>query len=96
MRLQAGAELTLSSFDYDVSAQAAVSVTTEEEASALVSGRLLAEISRSLPARPAQITSAGGKASRSFGSATFTLLTMPDEAYPALPEMPPAAASACT
>ena len=93
MRLQAGAELTLSSFDYDVSAQAAVSVTTEEEGSALVSGRLLAEISRSLPARPVQITSEGGKAVLSCGSATFTLLTMPEEEYPALPEMPQAAGS---
>jgi DNA polymerase III subunit beta len=93
MRLQAGAELTLSSFDYDVSAQATVPVTTEEEGSALVSGRLLAEISRNLPARPVQITSEGGKAVLSCGSATFTLLTMPEEEYPALPEMPQAAGS---
>jgi len=93
MRMQAGAELTLSSFDYDVSAQATVPVTTEEEGSALVSGRLLAEISRSLPARPVQITSEGGKAVLSCGSATFTLLTMPEEEYPALPEMPQAAGS---
>ena len=27
------------------------------------------------------------------GSATFTLLTMPEDEYPALPEMPPAAGS---
>ena len=93
MRLHAGAELTLSSFDYDVSAQATVPVTTEEEGSALVSGRLLAEISRSLPARPVQIRSEGGKAVLSCGSATFTLLTMPEEEYPALPEMPQAAGS---
>ena len=93
MRLHAGAELTLSSFDYDVSAQATVPVTTEEEGSALVSGRLLAEISRSLPARPVQITSEGGKAVLSCGNATFTLLTMPEEEYPALPEMPQAAGS---
>jgi DNA polymerase III subunit beta len=93
MRLYAGTDLTLSSFDYDVSAQATVPVTTEEEGSALVSGRLLAEISRSLPARPVQIASEGGKAVLSCGSATFTLLTMPEEEYPALPEMPPAAGS---
>ena len=93
MRLYAGTDLTLSSFDYDVSAQATVAVTTEEEGSALVSGRLLAEISRSLPARPVQIASEGGKAVLSCGSATFTLLTMPEEEYPALPEMPPAAGS---
>jgi DNA polymerase-3 subunit beta len=91
MRLQAGDDLTLSSFDYDVSAQATVPVITEDEGSALVSGRLLAEISRSLPGRPVQIASEGGKAVLTCGSATFTLLTMPEEEYPALPEMPPAA-----
>jgi len=91
MRLLAGSDLTLSSFDYDVSAQATVPVVTEEEGSAIVSGRLLAEISRSMPSRPVQITSEGGKAILSCGSATFTLLTMPEDEYPALPEMPPAA-----
>ena len=93
MRLHAGDELTLSSFDYDVSAQATAVVTTEEEGSALVSGRLLAEISRSLPAKPVQIASEGGKAVLTCGSATFTLLTMPEDEYPALPEMPPSAGS---
>ena len=93
MRLHAETDLTLSSFDYDVSAQASIPVMIEEEGSALVSGRLLAEISRSLPARPVQIVSEGGKAVLSCGSATFTLLTMPEEEYPALPEMPQAAGS---
>jgi DNA polymerase III subunit beta len=93
MRLQASAELTLSSFDYDVSAQATVPVMAEEEGSTLVSGRLLAEICRSLPAKPVEITAEGGKAVLTCGSATFTLLTMPEEEYPALPEMPEAAGS---
>jgi DNA polymerase-3 subunit beta len=93
MRLHAGAELTLSSFDYDVSAEARIAVTAEEEGSALVSGRLLAEISRSLPSRPVQISSDGARAVLTCGSSTFTLLTMPEDEYPALPEMPPAAGS---
>ena len=91
IRLQAGEDLVLSSFDYDVSAQATVAVSTEEAGTALVSGRLLSEISRSLPAKPVHITAEGGKAVLTCGSATFTLLTMPEEEYPALPEMPPAA-----
>ena len=91
IRLHAAAELTLSSFDYDVSAQATVPVAAAEEGSALVSGRLLAEISRSLPARPVQISADGGRAVLTCGSATFTLLTMPEDEYPALPEMPPPA-----
>jgi DNA polymerase-3 subunit beta len=93
IRLQADENLVLSSFDYDVSAQATVPVTAEEPGSALVSGRLLAEISRSLPAKPVHITSEDGRAVLTCGSATFTLLTMPEEDYPALPEMPPAAGS---
>jgi DNA polymerase III subunit beta len=91
IRIQAGEELVLSSFDYDVSAQATVPVTTEEAGTALVSGRLLAEISRSLPAKPVHITAEDGRAVLNCGSATFTLLTMPEDEYPALPEMPPAA-----
>jgi DNA polymerase III subunit beta len=93
MRLQADTELTLSSFDYDVSAQARIPVSTEEAGTALVSGRLLAEITRSLPARPVQISVDGARAVLTCGSATFTLLTMPAEDYPTLPEMPPAAGS---
>jgi DNA polymerase III subunit beta len=91
IRLQAADHLVLSSFDYDVSAQATVPVTTEQPGSALVSGRLLAEISRSLPAKPVHMTAEAGRAILTCGSATFTLLTMPEEEYPALPEMPPAA-----
>jgi DNA polymerase III subunit beta len=91
IRMQAGEELVLSSFDYDVSAQASVPVSTEEAGSALVSGRLLAEISRSLPAKPVHISAEDGRAVLTCGSATFTLLTMPEDEYPALPEMPPAA-----
>ena len=93
IRLQAAADLTLSSFDYDVSAQARVPVEAEEEGEALVSGRLLAEITRSLPARPVEITTDGSRATLTCGSATFTLLTMPTEDYPSLPEMPPPAGS---
>jgi len=92
MRLHATAdELTLSSFDYDVSAQAKLPVTTQTPGSALVSGRLLAEISRNLPGRPVQISSDGGRAVLTCGSATFNLLTMPEDEYPSLPQMPPAA-----
>jgi DNA polymerase III subunit beta len=89
MRLNASAdELTLSSFDYDVSAQATIPVSSQVPGSALVSGRLLAEISRSLPGHPVNISSDGGRAVLSCGSATFSLLTMPEDEYPALPTMP--------
>jgi DNA polymerase-3 subunit beta len=89
MRLQAGAELTLSTFDYEVSAQAAVPVITDEEGVVLVSGRLLAEIVRSLPAKPVHLVTDGSRATLKCGSATFTLVLLPEEEYPTLPDMPP-------
>jgi len=89
MRLHAGAELTLSTFDYEVSAQATVPVITDEEGAVLVSGRLLAEIVRSLPAKPVELTTDGSRVTLKCGSATFTLVLLPEEEYPTLPEMPP-------
>jgi DNA polymerase-3 subunit beta len=54
----------------------------------LVSGRLLADIARSLPNRPVDVESDGSKVAVTCGSARFTLLTMPVEDYPRLPELP--------
>ena len=89
MRLHAGTDLTLSTFDYEVSAQATVPVITDEEGAVLVSGRLLAEIVRSLPAKPVDLVTDGTRATLKCGSATFTLVLLPEEEYPTLPEMPP-------
>ena len=54
----------------------------------LVSGRLLADIARSLPARPVDIASDGSKVVITCGSARFTLQTLPVEEYPELPALP--------
>ena len=66
-------------------------VITDEEGAVLVSGRLLAEIVRSLPAQPVDLGTDGTRATLKCGSATFTLVLLPDEEYPTLPEMPPQA-----
>src|ERR1700751_1103115 len=89
MRLQAGSELTLSPFDYEASAQSTIPVQADEPGSVLVSGRLLAEIVRSLPAKPVDLTTDGTRATLRCGSATFTLVLLPEQEYPTLPEMPP-------
>jgi DNA polymerase-3 subunit beta len=91
MLIEAGDTLKLSSFDYEVSAQMTMDIDADEPGTALVSGRLLAEISRSLPAQPVEITTDGAKVTLKCGTAKFTLLTMPVEDYPSLPAMPPAA-----
>ena len=91
MHLAAAQQLTLSTFDYEVSAQASLPVITDEEGNVLVSGRLLAEIVRSLPARPVEISTEGTRTTLKCGSAVFTLMTLPDDEYPTLPGMPPEA-----
>ncbi|WP_017588069.1 DNA polymerase III subunit beta [Nocardiopsis ganjiahuensis] len=80
--------LRLSGFDYEVSAQVSVDVEIEEAGQTLVSGRLLAEITRNLPPQPVEISTDGPKVVVTCGSAKFTLNTMPVEDYPSLPEMP--------
>lgn len=88
MRLQAGDELTLSTFDYEVSAQAKIPVTADEPGTVLVSGKLLAEIVRSLPNKPVDFTTDGNRTTVKCGSATFTMMLLPAEEYPTLPDMP--------
>lgn len=78
----------LSSFDYEVSARSEIAADVSEAGTVLVSGRLLAEISRALPAKPVDMVLDGTKVSVTCGASRFTLLTMPVEDYPALPAMP--------
>ncbi len=85
------AGLTLSCFDYEVSARARIEADVQEPGTVLVPGRLLAEITRSLPARPAEFSSDGDVVSLVCGSAEFSLVSLPIADYPALPEPPPAA-----
>ncbi|CAL9499899.1 DNA polymerase III subunit beta [Streptomyces albus] len=82
--------LSLSGFDYEVSARVSVDAEVEEEGTVLVSGRLLADICRALPNRPVEISTDGVRATVVCGSSRFTLHTLPVEEYPALPEMPSA------
>lgn len=83
--------LVLSTFDYETSARATLSADVTAEGRALVSGRLLADICRSLPDKPVQMELDGARVSLTCGAARFTLQTMPVEDYPALPVMPTAA-----
>ncbi len=78
----------LSSFDYEVSARSEIAADVSEKGTVLVSGRLLAEISRALPAKPVDVALDGTKVTVTCGASRFTLLTMPVEDYPALPAMP--------
>ena len=82
--------LQLSTFDYETSARATLNADVSVEGRALVSGRLLADICRSLPNKPVDFAIDGPKVTLTCGSARFSLQTMPVEDYPALPDMPAA------
>jgi DNA polymerase-3 subunit beta len=86
--LDAADGLTLSCFDYEVSARVRVEAKVVEPGTALVPGRLLAEITRSLPSVPAEFADDPDGVSLTCGSAAFTLVTLPVEEYPDLPGLP--------
>ncbi len=88
-----GDQLALSGFDYETSARVSLRADVEDEGSALVSGRLLADICRSLPDRPVDVELDNAKVSLVCGSSRFSLQTVPVEDYPSLPELPAIAGS---
>ena len=81
------AGLTLSSFDYEVSAQTSITAEVEEAGKILVSGRLLADIASRLPNAPVQFSTEDNRIKVTCGSAHFTLLSMPVAEYPTLPQV---------
>jgi len=85
---QPGDSLTVSGFDYEVSATVNVPATIAASGRSLVSGRLLADITRSLPNKPVEISVDGSRLTITCGSAKFSLPTMPVDDYPQLPAMP--------
>jgi DNA polymerase-3 subunit beta len=88
LEARADGVLELSGFDYEVSARVEVPADVAEDGRALVSGRLLADICRSLPDKPVELSQDGAKIVLTCGASRFTLMTMPVEEYPARPEMP--------
>ena len=84
-------QLTLSCFDYELSATVRVEADIAKPGTALVPGRLLAEITRSLPGQPAEFAADGDVVSLTCGSAEFTLVSLPLADYPELPPTPPLA-----
>ena len=77
--------LSLSSFDYEVSARVRIDAQVEEPGRVLVSGKLLADIANRLPSVPVEVSTHENRVLVSAGSAKFTLLSMPVAEYPSLP-----------
>nr|NLD40293.1 DNA polymerase III subunit beta [Actinomycetales bacterium] len=93
--LEAGEDgtLTLSSFDYDVSARCEVPATVSAAGTAVVQGRMLADIAKALPPKPVDVELEGTRITVICGASRFTLHTMPVEDYPQLPDLPELAGS---
>jgi DNA polymerase III subunit beta len=79
--------VTVSSFDYEVSAKTTIAADVTDAGTVLVSGRLLAEIAQRLPDVSVHVELIQGAVSVKSGSAKFSLATMPVEEYPNLPEV---------
>ena len=81
--------VSLSSFDYETSARLEIPAEIGTEGTILVSGRLLADICRSLPAAPVDVETDGSKVTLTCRRSSFHLATMPETEYPPLPSLPP-------
>ncbi|WP_125100130.1 DNA polymerase III subunit beta [Leucobacter chromiireducens] len=82
-----GESLTVSSFDYEVSARTSVLAQVSEAGRALVSGRLLSEIAQRLPHADVEVTLLESRVEVRCGSASFSLPAMPVEEYPQIPRV---------
>lgn len=80
--------LTISGFDYEVSAEVRLAAEIATPGTVLVSGRLLSDITRALPNKPVDVHVDGTRAALSCGNARFSLPTMAVEDYPTLPTLP--------
>ena len=83
-----GDEVILSGSDLETSSKALFKAEISQPGKVLVPGKLLAEISRSLPNKPITITLDGSRVLVTSGSAKFTLPTLSISEYPSLPELP--------
>jgi DNA polymerase-3 subunit beta len=79
--------VTFSSFDYEVSAKTTVNADVGEAGQVLVSGRLLSDIAQRLPQQDVLLETDGSNVVVKCGTAKFSLLTMPLEEYPSLPDV---------
>ena len=80
--------LQLSAFNYAISARQHIEAGVDEAGSVLVLGKLLADITKSLPAAKTYLSTDGSTMTITSGKSTFTMQLMPDAEYPDLPVIP--------
>ncbi len=82
------AGLRLSTFDYDLCAQATAEAEVGGAGTVLVPGRLFADIVRGLPPEPVELTLDGAHLRVECAGFRYSMLTMPTADYPELPSVP--------
>lgn len=85
---ETGGTVRLAVFDYEVSSRVEISAEVVSPGTVLVSGRLLADISKALPNQEVTLEQIGSKVDVTCGSSRFSLMTMPVAEYPSLPQVP--------
>ena len=83
-------KIILSGSDLETASRAVSDAEVATPGKVLVPGKILADISRSLPNKPVTIQLDGTRVLVNAGSAKFTLPVLPINEYPNLPEMPEA------
>lgn len=80
--------LELAGFDYEVSTKVRISAEVVEPGRIAVAGKLIAEITNTLPNKPVELRVEGSKVLLNCGSSRFELPLIPLDDYPQLPELP--------
>jgi len=81
--------LTVSGFDYETSTKVGIPAEVAEPGRVLVQGKMLADISKSLPAHPLDIATDDNRLLLTCGPSKFSLTLLPLEDYPEMPSAPP-------
>ncbi|MDO5077635.1 DNA polymerase III subunit beta [Corynebacterium sp.] len=80
--------LELAGFDYEVSTKARIPAEVTHPGRIAVAGKLIAEITATLPDKPVEVVVDGSKVLLTCGSARFELPSIPLDDYPQLPQLP--------
>lgn len=80
--------LQLSTFNFEISARDHIAAGVDEAGSSVVQGKILADITKSLPSEKTYLATENSTLIITSGKAKFTMQLMPESEYPDLPAVP--------
>ncbi len=80
--------LQLSTFNFEISARDHIEAGVDEAGSSVVQGKILADITKSLPSEKTYLATENSTLIITSGKAKFTMQLMPESEYPDLPAVP--------